>query len=515
METNTKLKLIYFPYLLISILFIVAYLSSLWLLNIKLDVLPLKEDVLHYWLPVGLSCIVAYLLLRPRVKLLKIDFESRQSVPIYLLLVATMAVPTVLGCGYLTKVSGDILHLDNIMQITDHKPEKYYTIKDYYLDKNDIGYEPAISYSDKGRSLIMKLYIVVPIRENAHDSVFAPIRAWYGMKYTYSVSASKLDDADKEAEFRDFLNDSERKFVYEDLTKFQYLERAANNEDKDRYLAAIKNNSELNKCETILLPINEPFEERTGSSVMWILVSFAICAVIILIIVLFNMLDAFKLQQLREKKGKIESENEFSELFLPHKRFVVTPVLIFLNIGVFIAMVVAGLGVVSFSGKDLLAWGANYAPMVSAGQYWRLLTSTFLHGGLMHLAFNMYALLLAGLLLEEKIGWLRITILYLLSGIIASMASVAYSDSVSVGASGAIFGLYGGVLAFILTRVFPKQFTGAFIISIAIFVGFNLIMGFADAQIDNAAHIGGLVSGFVIGLLMSFTLPKAKEDDAF
>ena len=121
----------------------------------------------------------------------------------------------------------------------------------------------------------------------------------------------------------------------------------------------------------------------------------------------------------------------------------------------------------------------------------------------MHLAANMYGLLFVGIFLEPLLGRMKYVGIYLLTGIIASAASLWWNDTVvSMGASGAIFGLYGAFIALILTRVFPKEMGAGFLVSMFIFVGFNLVMGLIGNGIDNAAHIGGLVSGFLIGLAL-------------
>lgn len=123
----------------------------------------------------------------------------------------------------------------------------------------------------------------------------------------------------------------------------------------------------------------------------------------------------------------------------------------------FLIMVFSGLGFLSFSGEDLLKWGANYRPAIQNGEYWRLLTSTFLHGGVMHILFNMYGLFIAGIFLEKEIGAKWFIVFYLLTGIVSSLTSVWWHPAtISVGASGAIFGMYGVLFALLTTNVFPS-----------------------------------------------------------
>ncbi|MDP9041369.1 MAG: rhomboid family intramembrane serine protease [Bacteroidota bacterium] len=186
-------------------------------------------------------------------------------------------------------------------------------------------------------------------------------------------------------------------------------------------------------------------------------------------------------------------------IFTPVKGYYVTPILINLNILVFLLMVISGVGIMLPTTQSLLGWGANFRPYTMDGQLWRLLTNFFLHIGILHLLFNMYALLYIGILLEPRLGSWRFGIAYLATGLLASCASLYWHPmTVSAGASGAIFGMYGVFLAMLTTNLIEKSLRKPLLTSIAIFVGYNLLNGMKGG-IDNAAHIGGLVSGIIIG----------------
>jgi membrane associated rhomboid family serine protease len=207
-------------------------------------------------------------------------------------------------------------------------------------------------------------------------------------------------------------------------------------------------------------------------------------------------------------KPKDTDLKETLEFFIPREGFFITPILINLNLLIYIIMVLAGLGIVSFKSLDLLHWGANFRPYTINGQWWRLLSSIFLHGGLMHILANMIGLLFVGVFLEPLLGRTKYTIIYLTTGIIASLTSLWWhTATISIGASGAIFGLYGLFLSLMLLKVFPKDFSKEFLLSTLLFVGYNLLMGLAGG-IDNAAHIGGLVSGFIIGFILTPSFKK-------
>jgi len=208
-----------------------------------------------------------------------------------------------------------------------------------------------------------------------------------------------------------------------------------------------------------------------------------------------------------------QKTKSFAAFFIPVKGFFVTPILIGINILVFILMVVNGVSFISPDSESLLAWGANFRPMTLDGQWWRLITNCFLHIGILHLLLNMYALMYIGSLLEPYLGTLKYLLAYLLTGIAASMASLWWHDlTVSAGASGAIFGMYGVFLAMLTTNLIEKEQRKDLLTSIGIFVVFNLLYG-AKGGIDNAAHIGGLISGLLIGyaFIPGLKKPEAKK----
>lgn len=198
------------------------------------------------------------------------------------------------------------------------------------------------------------------------------------------------------------------------------------------------------------------------------------------------------------QKGEVTGGNFFS-LFKPVKGYFITPIIIDINILVFILMVVSGASIMLPDNETLLTWGANFRPLTLNGEWWRLITNCFIHIGILHLLLNMYALLYIGLLLEPRLGSQRFATAYLLTGIAASVNSLYWHElTISAGASGAIFGLYGVFLAMLTTNLIEKTARKALLTSIGIFVLYNLANG-VKGGIDNAAHIGGLICGLIIG----------------
>jgi len=190
-------------------------------------------------------------------------------------------------------------------------------------------------------------------------------------------------------------------------------------------------------------------------------------------------------------------------------RFNVTKLILTINILLFLLTVIMSQKILWFPPEVLVVMGANYGPYTVSGEWWRMLTSVFLHAGFIHLLFNSVILYQIGNLLEAMLErWLYIT-LYLTTGIWASASSLLFNYGVvSIGASGAIFGLYGFFAALLTTRLFSKSFKKQFLKSTWIFIGLNLLIG-TMGPIDNAAHIGGLISGFISGMVLSPWLKKS------
>ncbi|HEY6898276.1 MAG TPA: rhomboid family intramembrane serine protease [Rhodocyclaceae bacterium] len=183
----------------------------------------------------------------------------------------------------------------------------------------------------------------------------------------------------------------------------------------------------------------------------------------------------------------------------------VTSLLTAINVLVYLVLGNKGAGWATVSADKLLEYGGNFSALTSDGQWWRMVTAMFMHGGFSHLAFNMIALYLFGRTVERIHGPLPYLALYLAAGLAGGAATLLTKPAVvSVGASGAIFGLLGLLVAFYLAdRSFlPAQARNTLAANAAVFAIYSLVQGFGNESIDNAAHIGGLLCGFLCGLIV-------------
>lgn len=180
--------------------------------------------------------------------------------------------------------------------------------------------------------------------------------------------------------------------------------------------------------------------------------------------------------------------------------------IIALNVLVFIVMYVVGKGIHT---DTLINFGAKYNYGIVEGQWWRFVTPMFIHLDLMHLLFNMSALLVLSRTLEGIFGTGKLLSIYFVSGVAGVILSFAFNDSISAGASGAIFGLLGAhVTLFLRNRTVYKHIFGMdFLILIAINLGYGLV----NTQIDDFGHLGGLIAG----VLMAYAVGIQKEKPSF
>ncbi len=189
--------------------------------------------------------------------------------------------------------------------------------------------------------------------------------------------------------------------------------------------------------------------------------------------------------------------------------------LIGLNVVIWIGTLALGGSILTSPADKLLLWGGNAASEVQRGEWWRMLSATFLHSGLMHVSMNMLGLYTAGVLVERIYGHRLFLLIYFGSGLLGSALSLHYSaqQAVSVGASGAVFGVTGALLvAFAQHRdKLPKSFSKQQISGLGMFVLYALLQGFSKQGIDNAAHIGGLMGG----CLAAYILPERFDMDHF
>ncbi|HOO32582.1 MAG TPA: rhomboid family intramembrane serine protease [Thermotogota bacterium] len=188
------------------------------------------------------------------------------------------------------------------------------------------------------------------------------------------------------------------------------------------------------------------------------------------------------------------------------KQSPMTASILILNLLMYLLTIVSGSGNIwnGASTSTLIQFGAQYGPYVSNGEWYRLMTANFLHGGLLHLFFNSYALFYFGIIVEKVFTSQKFIFIYIISGVVGNLLTQVFFPSVpSVGASGAIFGLIGLMFAAGINGTIQGRLRGFAGTALLPMILINLFLGFTVPGINNYAHIGGLATGFLLGFVLS------------
>ena len=205
-------------------------------------------------------------------------------------------------------------------------------------------------------------------------------------------------------------------------------------------------------------------------------------------------------KEIKQYKAKFASDiyqkrKEIENIFSYGKPRL-TYMLIFINILMFFALETSG---GSMNIENLIQFGAKYNAAIVEGEWWRIVTSMFLHIGLLHLMMNMVAIYYLGIIVERIYGSLRFLFIYFLAGIGGGLASFGLNEQIAAGASGALFGLFGALLFFGV--IYKKIFLETMGINLLIILSINIIISLTIPQIDIGAHIGGLIAGFISSVI--------------
>jgi rhomboid protease GluP len=221
--------------------------------------------------------------------------------------------------------------------------------------------------------------------------------------------------------------------------------------------------------------------------------------------------DVLPKTRTQQFQPQLSMEVEYQEQLLRRPpKSTATLTLLVANVLLFITAALGGAGWFIPNAAIEIAAGSNFGALTAHGEWWRLVTALFVHFGIIHLLFNMWALAAFGALSERLLGITSFVFIYFVSGIAANLASISLRPSIdTAGASGAIFGILGALLAVYWRnkRTLPFTVVQSERTAVFMFASFALLGGFLYKGIDNAAHLGGLITG----LLLGFTLYRAKR----
>jgi rhomboid protease GluP len=494
-DIGWKLRHIFLPVLLLMLLLPPVYVLAVWLLEEA--GLALNREMAAIWLPGALSFGLVSLLVQRNLNTLK--FPAIRNIDFLYLLFASIAVAIpvgVLNWG----VHAMLAKAESVTSSASVRADdgiSYYITNSICIDRERDRLYPTVRRDARsGRLEAFEAYIVAPVC----NQTGAPV-IWLGLRYSESAD-NRLPAAALDAAYRSFFIKSERAFEGEAFASFHYLEKLVPSDERRNFLHAVTDGYPSDPSAVIIVPHKEVFTRQTEGATRVLLWSLSIAVPLWFAMLLIVPLDHRKLAR-RKTPSEMEERRAFSFLYWPSRGNYGAAILIDLNVLVFVAMAFSGLGVVLFEPQDLLVWGASSGAMDHGWGLFRLFTSQFVHTGLMHLANNMCGLAFACLFLVPVANNAKLIACYLISGLGGSLMSVAiHPNMISVGASGAIMGLYGILIVLTLARD-PrfKEARTAILSIIGISLVLTFLIGSFSSNVDNAAHIGGLLTGTALGII--------------
>ncbi|PTX94603.1 rhomboid family intramembrane serine protease [Opitutus sp. ER46] len=468
---------------------------------------PLPEDVLKLWLPLFLPWVVILGVLRRRLKLLR---WYRDWFTGAMLVWFVISCPSIIAQHYIADAVGKLTRVTRISEVRGLPQSRFWMASSWTGDKRGALRSVEMSVSGKHSEYFdITVRYAVPLTDpNTKRDSQSP-SAWLALKYNRRLNNSS-DPASKQSAVNDLWSEAARKLAADDLRWVTFFSIEGNTRARRAIESMLRDASA--PAAPLLAPHDGEFEDRTGSSLPWAFGTFAIgftlwCAVILLV-----RLDS---SRVREWQIGDSSADKIAGLWLltPRDGYVVTPVLLFLNVAVWLVMASQDVGLGHTSANDLITWGAAYRPLIAQGEFWRLITSSFVHANLLHIVNNAVMLVLIGSVMEQSVRSSWYAAVYALSGLVGISVSVAWHPNTAiVGASAAIFGLAGYGIVELLIRRDSIGAAPALLKIAAVYLGINLVIGIVLPGVDLVAHVAGLGTGAALGVFRCL-VPALRTGD--
>ena len=488
-----------------------------WLLTFEMEVFAIKAEVFGYILPAILSGALFWIILRKRFGIIE-ERRARQVDLRGLLQAATwlaLYVMMMLSEGYVMHRFSTLQKVENVAQIKKHSPDLYYEIAEFTFQPHRMG-----SFVDSrtipnriGTEVRFTTYVVFPFDQGAN--------VWYAMKYSETIKHG-LEDELKQR-YTAFWESCNRKISEYNFQYNRVFERVTASDDRDGFLRAIEQQSgaSLAADAVILRSLNKGYVNSGDEMLRWTFGTFGIWMALILILLgcapLNDKLLTKKLTWRKTQKGaNNDAGGLFREILIPRRNNWPVALLFDAIILYFLVMTIGGASPLFPSSQELFEWGALRSDSFSNGEWWRVVTSMFMHSNIMHLLGNIIVL---GVVICFSVNLFKphkTAIIFVLSGICAGATAALLFDGTYVGASGAIMGLAGAVFAVYIRHrrhISASNVIGARgLLWLVLTTVFTLLIGMG-AGISNTAHITGLFTGAILGLfLFSFTPQKQRTN---
>ncbi len=511
-KQGQKFKLIMPAYLLALFAIIAAPVCIRWLFEvIQLDVI--KLDTLEIWMPMISILVFISWLLKPRIALL--SFKNERSSSLYLVFTGLFAIlPAILIQNIYTTATHPLVPLNVVQDLDSAVHSRYYHLKHLSIVGNQAtNFVDVRTGGSRSRQLVFSMYTVVPF--TVEQSVEPSKRYWLGFKHVEWISRKEPEDV-QDRLYRQFVQASWADLREYDLGNVRYVEKLSHSTDREFFIKAIENgfDEEIDERQmVVLVPKLEAYDNRNGDLLFWFSVSLIANLVLFMGSLLIPPLCPYAVKRFARKQPVVkESIADFLIDLLPQNNLYIPSFLMLTHLFMFLVMWFSGMDLINPTGAELLSMGANRGLESLGGDWWRLVTSLFLHGNVMQLLFSLFGLMLIAQVADSLFSNARIAILFFCAGIIANFSSAYwFENTVTIGPSGGILGIMGAMLVLMMTRaVSDENYTYIKVILLP-YIGFSLLFGFLS-HATSAANAGGLLSGAILGLLL-YNKPKNRFRD--
>lgn len=500
MSIPRRLRYLLLPYLLVLLcaMAVLGFVQGGLVLTWHLFAADARTMI--FWFPIAVGAIFASVLIMPRIRRVSVSREPTRFIFFHLLTIAVIAVPLIQSQRLVDAWFKPLVQLESAQP--SGVPHGYYfdirnaeTFHDMRINRRGIADNGL-----KGQMLYLEVLHPLTDPHSLHISVVDTPLFYVAHQYQKplykavdSLALNQLFQA-----WEDSIYTTEDAFDPGAVTWYSRIS------DPFRYLLAhdalkIRGIPLYRDSLILLEPHGEPFVSAVPVLLMvWAGVSLLSIGIWFLVCISIKVNAPGETAPVKRSTGK-----GFAGIFIPRKGYMVTPILICLNLVMYLICAIASGNALQFSPAVLAALGGNVPSLTSGGmQYWRLFTCIFLHGGLMHFLANMYGLYILGRLIEPLLRTQRFILIYMLAGLMGSAASLLVfpGDAVRIGASGAIFGLMGLLTALALTPLFPPEIRRNLLKSMLTTLVINLLISLTPG-IDYSAHVGGLLCGAMFGFL--------------
>ncbi|MGF7230952.1 rhomboid family intramembrane serine protease [Arachidicoccus sp.] len=521
-----KIRKLIIPFFVVTFLFVGCYTFLNWFLLIKNNFFTASPAFVEKDLAFVIAWIPSLIWLRPRIALLDIKEINRNY---FLFFYQLFAVCLMAFCAnYAQKVLYLKMHghrvVGTLSETGAFRNDNYFVVKDYYLDTSrHPAFRTVVADGSVKDSAELKIFICCPMYENAKDTARHLADYWLGFIYTKRVSDQTSQQLVPML-LANFDNECQLKFQKDVLKKIDYLEKIDSTTELSRIYddAADKAGLDVTGADRIF------FKPRYRSYAKISAIAWAKAVYVLLVALVFWSLAIAFIPFRIERQEEIAEEEylpfpakdnpvkKFFGFLVPKDNYLITPWILYINAFIFLVLLCSFTGFFSFPLYVLYDCGGNVG-FVTIGQHqwWRLISAAFLHQGIFHFVGNMFFLVIIGACLEPVIGRWKFILLYAVAIIVSSLVSAYHNwNVVAVGASGAIMGLYGAFYILVLTKSVKQKISPIFIWSVGIYTLINFLLGFTLKGIDNAAHVGGLVAGILMGIVfMPFIRRENKNEE--